>query len=134
MNKKRIAVNVAIAVAVGCAFLLVWLLGRRFFPQLGKLYTFDWVLRRKLFLAAAIVAVVPALFGKSRFSLSVFAGSCLGIVLGELLGRAPQGVAVGYGHHGWLIWIGVFLVSILAGVLFEILHHKKIKRKTGEGS
>ena len=134
MNKKRIAVNVVIALAVGCAFLLVWLIGRRFFPELGKLYTFDWVLRRKLFLAAAVIAAVPALFGKFRFSCSVFVGSCLGIVLGELLGRDPAGAQFGHGHHGWWIWIAVFLVSIAAGVLFEILHGKKVKHKTEEGT
>ena len=134
MNKKRIVVNVVIALAVGCAFLLVWLIGRRFFPELGKLYTFDWVLRRKLLLAAAVIAAVPALFGKFRFSCSVFAGSCLGIVLGELLGRDPAGAPIGLGHHGWWIWIVVFLVSIAAGVLFEILHGKKVKRKTEEGT
>lgn len=134
MNKKRIAVNVVIALAVGCAFLLVRLIGRQFFPELGKLYTFDWVLRRKLFLAAAVIAAVPALFGKIRFSCSVFAGSCLGIVLGELLGRDPAGAQFGHGHHGWWIWIVVFLVSIAAGVFFEILHDKKVKRKSGEGT
>ena len=134
MDKKRTVVNIAVALAVGCAFLLVWLIGRRFFPQLGKLYTFDWVLRRKLLLAAAVIAAVPALFGKFRFSCSVFAGSCLGIFPGELLGRDPAGAPFGSGHHGWWIWIAVFLVSIAAGVFFEILHGKKVKSKTEEGS
>lgn len=134
MNRKRIVVNVVVALAVGCAFLLVWLIGRRFFPELGKLYTFDWVLRRRLFLAAAVIAVIPALFGKFRFSCSVFAGSCLGIVLGELLGRDPEGVAFGSGHHGWWIWILVSLVSIAAGVFFEIRHSKKVRRKDEEGT
>ena len=43
----------------------------------------------------------------------------MGLVLGILFGPDPAGAAYGHGHYGWAIWIGVYLLALLAGLLTE---------------
>ena len=65
------------------------------------------------------LSCLPALLGTFRFSLCTFAGCVLGLVLGILFGPDPAGAAYGHGHYGWAIWIGVYLLALLAGLLTE---------------
>lgn len=89
-----------------------------------KCYTFDWILNRRLYLLAAILVTVGVFFWRWRFSLSVLVGTFLGVLCGELFGPNPAGDEFGFGHYGWAIWLGCFLVLVITGVLLEIVHNR----------
>ena len=38
------------------------------------------------------------------------------ILCGEYLGKNPVGKSYGYGHYGWAIWAGIFLLSLVLGI------------------
>lgn len=82
-------------------------------------YLYGWLLHTRFYWYAMALSALPSLFGKHRFSLCSFAGFSLGLVLGELLGANPAGAAWGYGHYGWSIWCGLFLLSMVAGILSQ---------------
>ena len=65
------------------------------------------------------ISAAPALFGKHKFSLVTTASFVLGIVLGMIFGPYPEGAAIGHDHYGWAIWGGIYLLSIIVGVLAE---------------
>ena len=123
---RHIIRNIGFALLVGCACFLVYLLGKLIIESWGLFsYTFDWVVRRKLFLISSIIAACPSLFGKYRFSCSSFIGLCLGMLSGDLFGENPAGARFGFGHYGWLIYCAVFFVSVLVGILLEVWYHQK---------
>lgn len=88
-------------------------------------YTLDWISRMHLYLLAALLSAIPPLLGKWKFGLSVLAGTSIGLLCAELFGPNPEGAALGYGHNGWIIWLGIFAASIVCGIIFEILGHKR---------
>lgn len=93
-----------------------WLLG----DDPGQLsYLYGWLLRRKLFWAAMAISVVPACFGKKYAAVTSLLGFVLALLLGELCGYHPAGAAYGHGHYGWLIWGGIFSLSVVLGVVLE---------------
>lgn len=117
-----------------CAYLLLFLLGRILCGEgenssflgwlLGwrsKYYLFGWLLSSRMYWIAMVISVVPAFFGKYRFSLVTLIAFFLGIFLGEWLGVYPPGIPYGHGHYGWAIWGGMFLAAIVAGILLEWL-------------
>ena len=65
------------------------------------------------------LSVIPAVFGKSKFSLVPTAAFVLGIIFGMIFGPYPEGAAIGHDHYGWAIWGGIYLLSIVAGILAE---------------
>lgn len=82
-------------------------------------YLYGWLLSSNLFWYAMAISVIPALFGKSKFSLVTTAAFVLGIIFGMIFGPYPEGAAIGHDHYGWAIWGGVYLLSILVGILAE---------------
>lgn len=139
VKRKR---NLIMALAVMAAYLLTYLVGRIIcgdFAQgsfLGwltgtdsKYYLFGWLTHQGLFWIAMVISVFPALFGKYRFSAVTFAAFALGIFVGELLGPNPAGEAIGHTHYGWVIWGGIFLVSIVIGTVWEFLIKKEMPKK-----
>lgn len=132
MLRKQIIQNIGFTLIIGVAFLISYLVGLFFTLGLGKSsYTFDWVVRRRLFISSVILSTCPSLFGKYRFSSLGYTGSCLGILFGDAFGKNPAGAEFGFGHYGWFIWCITFLVSILIGIILEIVHNKKTRIKTG---
>lgn len=84
-------------------------------------YPFGWLVHNGLFFLCWAVCAAAALLGRLRLALSGTAGFGLGLLLGALLGENPAGAAYGHGHYGWLIWGGVFLFSLVMGLVLERL-------------
>ena len=77
------------------------------------------LLNKNLFWVSMMVSIIPAFFGKYRFSFTTFSGFGAGLLFGEMFGDNPMGTPFGQGHYGWAIWCGVFLFSIVMGVIAE---------------
>lgn len=77
-------------------------------------YLFGWLL--KLYFPCSLIAIIPALFGKTTFCGTVTGAFIIGIPLGEYFGQIGVGPGV---HQGWLIWGGIFLAGILFGILTQ---------------
>lgn len=84
-------------------------------------YLYGWLIHQKIFWAAMAISAVPALFGKKYVSFTSMFGTAIGLLIGELCGRHPAGEAYGHGHYGWAIWIGIFVFSLVMGVVLERL-------------
>lgn len=93
-------------------------------------YPFGWLVRNGLFGLSMTVCVVPALFGRWRFSAAGTGGFALALLLGTLLGENPAGAPYGHGHYGWAIWGGVFLFSLAMGAAAERLGHAGLGLKS----
>lgn len=134
-KKKQRIYNAKAAVLVAVVYIIVYLVGRFVwcdFSQssfIGWLFTtrpsgehsylYGWLLSSNLFWYAMMISVIPALFGKSKFSLVTTAAFVLGIIFGMIFGQYPEGAALGHGHYGWAIWGGIYLLSIIVGILSE---------------
>ena len=93
-------------------------------------YTLDWILRNGLYLIGAVIAVGSAVLGQWHLSFTVLSGVHLGILIAEIFGPNPSGAEFGFGHYGWFIWIVVFLISVILGLVLQIRHRKRIKTNT----
>lgn len=126
--------NALFALATAAGYGAVYLLGRVFCctalqsSVLGWLfgtdptqltYLYGWLLREKLFWFSMAISVVPALWGKYRFSFTTLAAFGIGLLLGEQLGACPAGAVYGHSHYGWIIWGGIFLFSMGMGIVLE---------------
>ena len=133
-NKQRLN-NVKAALLVAVVYIIVYLVGRFIWCEfsqssfIGWLFTtrpsgehsylYGWLLSSSLFWYAMAISVIPALFGKSKFSLVTTAAFVLGIIFGMIFGPYPEGAAIGHDHYGWAIWGGIYLISIIVGMLAE---------------
>lgn len=84
-------------------------------------YPFGWLVSNGLFFLCWAACTAAALLGRRKLSLVGAAGFGLGLLLGTLLGENPAGAPYGHGHYGWLIWGGVFLFSLVMGLVLERL-------------
>lgn len=121
------------ALLVALGYLAVYLMGRVLWCDLSESsllgwlftvrpagehsYLYGWLLSSRLFWYAMGISVLPACFGRRRFSAVTLAGFVLGLLAGMLFGPYPAGAALGQGHYGWLIWGVTFLLSIPAGIV-----------------
>lgn len=105
--------------------LIGWLVTVR--PSGEHSYLYGWLLSSKLFWYAMALSVLPALFGKYKFSCATLIGFAAGLAAGMLFGPNPEGAALGQGDSGWAIWGAVCLVSVAAGILAE--KHKKASHR-----
>lgn len=135
LEKRKLRLrNIKHTALIAAGFLIVFFLGKLLWADLPQTtfigwllgtdpkahdYLFGWILSKNLFLFCSVVSILPALFGKHRFSLVTLAGFSLGLLLGEYLGRNPAGSSYGYGHYGWAIWACIFLVSIGLGIWLQ---------------
>lgn len=134
-KKKQRIYNAKAALLVAVVYIIVYFVGRFIwcdFSQssfIGWLFTtrpsgehsylYGWLLSSNLFWYAMAISVIPALFGKSKFSLVTTAAFVLGIIFGMIFGPYPEGAAIGHDHYGWAIWGCIYLLSIVAGILSE---------------
>lgn len=113
--KSRMVGLVSLAVLAG-AFLVVR------FPLLFFHGMKEWPL--DLFAAGAvIIALSGIILGAKRLPALTAAGYILGFVAGSVF---RWDSTLGYDNL-WIIWTGVFLVLILAGVVAEFLAYKRRK-------
>ncbi len=105
---------------LGDQTVLNWLFGTS--PQYTS-YLFGWLLSSNSYLISSLISIVPALLGKHRFSAVTLAGSAVGLFIGEPLGAYSAGEANGHDHYGWLIYIVIFTLSVICGLICE--KHKK---------
>ena len=101
-----------------------------FSQEAGDSYLIGWLFHSNLWFYASYISAIPTLFGKWKYSLITFVGFALGIPLGELFGKNPQGAQFGFGHYGWAIWGGIFVLSIIMGTIFQ---KKKLSFRTKQG-
>lgn len=123
------------ALAVIGVYLAVYLLGRIIWcrssnntvlgflfyakPSGERSYLYGWLLSSGLFWWSMGFSAVAAGLKKTYLACSTVIGFTAGLILGILFGYYPAGVPYGHGDYGWAIWGGVFLVSILAGVILQ---------------
>lgn len=126
--------NIHLALVVAAGYLVIFLLGRIICgggertSVLGWLfgtdpsqssYLFGWLLSSNMYLIASIISIIPVFFGKYKFSIATLCAFLIGLILGELLGPNPRVPAYGISHYGWQIWGGIFLFSMVIGVILE---------------
>ena len=132
-RKKKENIFVALAVLLG--YLAMYLAGRFLWcgdapsslmgwliyavPSGEHSYLYGWLLSSNLFWICMAISVLPALFGKHKFSVFTALAFLAGLLLGIWLGPNPEGASLGQGDYGWAIWGGVYLFSLLGGVLLE---------------
>ena len=71
------------------------------------------------------ISAVPSLFGKHRFSVVTLIAFALGLLACIVFGPNPAGAPYGHGHYGWAIWGGIYLLSIIIGIVAELYNRKK---------
>lgn len=140
-RRKRLKGNTAAALFAMIWYLAIYLAGRFIWcgfaensfmgwlifavPSGDGSYLYGWLISSKLFWLAAAVSVLPALFGKRKFSLVTLVGFIVGLLAGMLFGPNPEGAAYGNSHYGWAIWGAVYLLSVIIGIFFEWIAKRK---------
>lgn len=134
--QKRIDAE-AVLMVIG-VFALTHVLGRVFYTrepvysvlrwlfhyEVGRFdYLYGWLQHNGRFWLCMLLCVLPAAFGKRRLALTASVGCAVGIPIGEWLGPVPARALTGNTHYGWAIWGGIFLASILLGVILERRKH-----------
>lgn len=137
--RKQRRDNLLFALAVAGVYLLLYLIGRLIWcdmrettlmgwlflaqPKGAHSYLYGWLLHNHLFWYAMLISALPSFWGKYRFSCTALLGFIAGLAAGMIFGPYPEGAATGHTHYGWAIWGGVFLCSVIAGIIVQ-------KRKT----
>ncbi len=128
-TKERKKKDLLSALAVAGGYALIYLAGRILQAAetpVDVSYLYGWLLHQGLFWAALAVSTVPALFGKRYFALTSLFGFAAALLLGELCGHNPAGAAFGQGHFGWAVWGGIFLLSVVMGIVLERIAKGKL--------
>lgn len=139
----RIKRNVVFATALVCSLLTIYLILQVVLgtPKASnvmglimgtnsKSYLWGWLIHNKLFWLAFAVSVVPAFWGKWRFSVTTAVMIFLGVLLGELFGPYPAGAEYGQDHYGWAIWLLCYFSSVVMGIIAEKMKKKGIAIKS----
>ena len=141
IKKQKLRRNILIALLIAAVYMAIYLIGRMIWCDLSQSnlmgwlvttipsgehsYLYGWLLSSNLFWYAMVISVIPAFWGKHKFSCTTLIGFVIGFVAGMILGPYPEGAAIGHGHYGWAIWSAIYLMSIVAGVIAE-----RYKKKT----
>ena len=141
-KKQRIRKNIIWALVVILAYLAVYIIGRLILcrtdssltgllwasrPDGENSYLYGWLLSSGLFWGSLAISALPALLGKKYFSAITFGGFILGLILGIILGPNPEGASLGQSHYGWAVWGGLFILSVILGIIFEVLKKRSSK-------
>ena len=115
-------------------FLLVHVLGRVFYTVIPVhtlsrwlfgyevrqfAYLYGWLQAHGRFWLCMVPPLLAALLGKRRFALTAALGFAIGIPVGEWLGPNPTGTFTGNTHYGWAIWGGIYLASMVLGIVLQ---------------
>ncbi len=121
MKRRLITAGIVLA-----GYVIIYIISRQLFALHSPhhLYTPEWTARNVLWIAAA-ASTVPALLGARLFPFVTLGGYVLGVVTGELFGGFQSDAPPQYLHWGWLIWLGVFLACVAAGVVVERVHKRR---------
>lgn len=127
--------NVLTALSVMGGYIIIYLLGRLLWCDLAESsfigwlvsvrpngehsYLYGWLLSSKLFWFSLVISMLPAIWGKSKFSYTTLAGFIAGLLAGMLFGPNPDGAAIGQTHYGWVIWGAIYFLSAIAGIFAE---------------
>lgn len=125
--KKRIIVSIIMMGLYGT----VYFLNSQFFDILKPyhMYTVSWTTRQVL-PVVTLITVLMTLWGKWYLTSFIsFVGYISGIVLGEMFGGFERDVPPQYKHWGWLIWGGVFILSVVVGILVDSKYNRKHVKK-----
>ena len=142
-KKKNLKKNILITLCILAGYLLFYLLGRHIWcdindsnlvgwlftskPSGEHSYLYGWLLSSNLFIISIVVSAVPALFGKYKYAMTTAAGFIIGYLAGILLGPNPEGAAIGQGHYGWAIWGIIYFVSVVVGIIVEVIFKRTAK-------
>lgn len=127
------------ALLICCGYLAVFLAGKLILNSnpglslrqwladtspLNHSYLFGWLIAHERYLKYSVVFILPALFGKNRFSAATFTGFAGGLLLGEVYdffwGHLPY---TGF-PYPWRIWFFSCLISIAVGIILELRRKK----------
>lgn len=150
-NKKEkkdiIRKNVLSALFILLAYMVLYMIGRLIWcrsggessmlgilwaskPEGENSYLFGWLLSSRLFYMSVAISAIPSLWGRRYFSIITLAGFIISMVSGIIFGPNPEGAFYGNSHYGWAIWAGIFILSMVFGIFFEVFKgHKASKRK-----
>ena len=140
--------NLRAALIILAGWVLVYLAGRLIcanphetsllgflFDDWSRYYLFGWLTRGGLFRFVMVVSVSAALFlGAWRFAVVTLVISALAIPIGEVLGPNPANAPYGHGHDGWLIWICLYLVAFVSGIVLERMAKKGVRLRSKKGA
>lgn len=142
-KKQKCKENCLTALFVAVGYLAMYLIGRVVWCNMSQSslvgwlfsaipsgkhsYLYGWLLSSHLFWYAAVISVIPALFGKRKLSCATLAGFVVGLGVGMIFGPNPQGAAMGQSHYGWAIWGMSYLASAVVGILAEIYGKRRSK-------
>jgi len=124
MKCKIITISLFIA-----SYLIIFAFSKFVF---NSFYTAEWTSRNVL-LFAAIITIVPLFFNKYKFAVITLIGYILGVVIGEILGKAtinifhPNYPSPESLHDGWILWGFVFILSIIIGIVVEVITNRRKK-------
>lgn len=85
---------------------------------LGMIYTPEWVARH-LFIYVFIILTIAAVKGCKRFVCVAVTGYIAAVAAGEIFGGFESNVPPQFLHWGWLIFIVVFIVFCIVGIILE---------------
>ena len=85
---------------------------------LTSFYTPEWV-ARNLFHFFAGMMTFCSLSGKRKIVIISFIGYVTGILTGEMFGGFEKHIGPQYLHWGWLIFVIVFIIFLIAGLIIE---------------
>lgn len=91
---------------------------------LGIFYTPEWV-ARQLFPYVFILLTIAVLKGCKRFVCIAITGYITAVAAGEIFGGFESDVPPQFIHWGWLIFIVVFTVFCIVGIILEKRRQKE---------
>lgn len=129
-TKEKVGYKTALIIlGVFLAYYLIWLvIGNKDMNSTmleilrmrnSRFYLFPWLIRNNLYWIAMLISVIGALLSKKLFAYSTCIGATAGILFGEIFGPNP-GDPTGHTHYGWWMWILIFLLSVIIGIIIEI--------------
>ena len=132
---RKLAKSLLIMLLIAAGYVCIYLSGRVIWCDLSQSdleqwlftakptgkdsYLYGWLLSSNMFWYAVAISVIPALFGKHKFSLITLIGFVIGLGAGIVFGPYPEGTGQGIDHYGWAIWGVAYLISMVTGILVE---------------
>ena len=135
--KAKLKKNLIVALCIAAGYILFYLIGRVIWcdreyctflawlfsvrPSGEHSYLYGWLLSSNMFYITAAISILPSLLGKHLYSITTLSGFTVGFIAGVIFGPNPKGATIGHDHYGWAIWGVIFFVSVIVGIVLEIL-------------